>query len=99
MSSGLHHWIFWTFTEDLGREDFCPTSKAPERGAQQSVWAFKQAFFNAIFSTNLNLNLGNNVGLTAGRRKQAREHSRSKGQVRNPNAFSKVKFNALLVVH
>ena len=81
------------------REDLCPTIEAPESGAQQSLWAFKLALFNAILSTNLNLDLGNNVGEAAGRRQQAREHSRPNGQVRNPNAFSKVKFNALLVVH
>ena len=81
------------------REDFGPRIEAPESGAQQSLWAFKLALFNAILSTNLKLDLGNNVGETAGRRQQACEHSRPKGQVENQNAFSKVNYNALLVVH
>jgi hypothetical protein len=81
------------------REDLCPRIEAPESGAQQSLWAFKLALFNAILSTNLNLDLGNNVGETAGRRQQAREHSMSKGLVENQNAFSKVNYNVLLVVH
>jgi hypothetical protein len=81
------------------REDLCPRIEAPESGAQQSLWAFKLALFNAILSTNRNLDLGNNVGETAYWRKQASEHSRSKGLVKNQNAFSKVNYNVFLFVH